>query len=114
MRYLTPFQRMIIGFAAVILGAVGLIIGFIVTLWFVFNLGLLVTLTMYVILLLMTSVSLVYWQVKRHKVGFRSLAYYDPDAADEAGSTARGGFPHDPFGIVPKHPYSGRRRRPPA
>jgi hypothetical protein len=78
----------------------------------VYEIGILPTAYIYVSGYLLYLVYDIYQHVKHRGGGtMRTVIQYDPNAADEAGSTARYGTPHDPLSVIPRWP-SGRR--PPA
>jgi hypothetical protein len=111
--YMSPAQRMLLGCIILALLVPAAIGGLLLSWWLAATIGLLPAVTLYIVLLFSYAVWCVWLQTRRQGAGWRSIERWDTDVADEAGSTARGGFPHDPGAIVPKHPYAGTRRKPP-
>lgn len=100
--------RMFQGFAFILFGILGAIAFVAVTVLITIVLGFLATVCLYIAVLFMFAVYRIARSIIRN--GHRIIHTWDTDAADEQGSTARGGYPQDPGNIIVRKPYSGVRR----
>jgi hypothetical protein len=104
---------MFMGIGIMALTGVGAIAFIAATVWFVLTIGFLQTVVMYGSLTFIATFYRLYTRHRRHRIGFRTVHTWDTDEADAAGSTARGGIPHDPYGIIPRSAWTdpGKNRR---
>jgi hypothetical protein len=98
---------MFLGIVFMVLAIIGAVAFLLVSIWFIVTIGFLPTVTMYLCLMFITTIGRMYTRHKRHRIGFRTVNTWDTDAADEMGSTARFGIPHDPYSTNVYRP--GRR-----
>lgn len=105
---LSPSKHMLLGIGLMILCTIGAVVAIFLTIWFSTTIGFLQTITMYLGITAMVTFYRIYTRHGQHRIGFRTVQTWDTEAADNSGSTARGGIPHDPYGIIP-HPSRTRR-----
>ncbi len=110
---LTPSKHMFMGIGLMILTSIGVGVFIAVTIWFILTIGFLQTVTMYGALTFITTFYLIYTRHRRHRIGFSTVRTWDTDAADQSGSTARYGTPHDPYSFIPEQSMTRKRRNPP-
>jgi len=108
---MASWQTIVKGLAKTVLAVFLVITGLVLLAYARQYLGIIPTLFLCVVIATIYSSWMVVRQVKRHRIGFRTVAEHNPDLADQSGSTARHGVPYDPTGIIPRHVWEGKRRR---
>lgn len=108
---LSPGKRIVLGIIFIVVGIITGIISVIITIWFIYSIGFLTTAVMYILLTLMTIVSLILWRLRRRAHGFSVVHTWDTEAADQIGSTTRYGFPQDPGAYMPRWILKGQPRK---
>jgi hypothetical protein len=99
------------GIAILFGSAIVVVAAIFTTLDLVLEIGVLYTALIYVLTTLAVTIGLIGRQIKRYGAGVRTLVQYDPDLADQEGSTARYGRPHDHNFFMPR--WLPRHRPPP-